>query len=117
MRAMYYYYKASPFTRIYYVPLILLASIEHAFRIFLSFFLSFFETGRNRSKKRNESADLNEYPRYVCSINYSKADLMGETLIRFVQLEPATVILGETDRDGRSIRPRTVCSTVDVNRQ
>lgn len=41
MRAMYYYYKASTFTRIYYVPLllILLASIEHAFRIFLSFFL------------------------------------------------------------------------------
>lgn len=57
-------------------------------------------------------------PRYDCSINYSKADFdVFGTLIRFVQLEPATVILGETDRDGRSIRPRTVCSTVDVNRQ
>ena len=81
------------------------------------FFLPFFFRNRKKSwnKKRNESADLNEYPRYDYSINYSKADF--ETLIRFVQLEPATVILGETDRDGRSIRPRTVCSTVDVNRQ
>lgn len=44
-------------------------------------------------------------PRYDCSINYSKANFdVFETLIRFVQLEPATVILGETDRD-RPIDP------------
>lgn len=57
MRAMYYYYKASPFTRIYYVPLILLASIEHAFRIFLSSFL--FSKQEEIGVKRG--TNLNEY--------------------------------------------------------
>lgn len=52
-------------------------------------------------------------PRYDCSINYSKANFdVFETLIRFVQLEPATVILGETDRDvitaDRSVRVQFV---------
>lgn len=102
---MYYYYKASPFTRIYYVPLILLASIEHAFRIFLSFFL--FSKLEEIGIKRRTNLPIwtSIRPRYDYSINYSKADFdVFETLIRFVQLEPATVILGETDRD-RPIDP------------